>query len=404
MFSFEEARQRVIERVTPLSERELLAVRNSLGRILAGDVQAPFDIPPLSNSARDGYALRGADLTGSGGIRLRVIAEIPAGEYSDREIRAGEAARIFTGAPLPPGADTVVMQEHVYRRGEYVEVPAGAVKPDDNVRPQGEDVKSGDVVLEGGTYIRPQEMGILASLGLTQVWVNRRPRVAVISTGNEVVEAGNRRGPAQIFDSNRSILMGLLQVLGAEVLDGGIVRDEVDELRQAFVRASENAHAILTSGGVSVGAYDLVRDILNEVGEIDFWRVKMRPGGPQAYGRIGPAYFFGLPGNPVSAMVVCLEIVRPALWRLMGRKDWQPTRFHARLREPIRKRPGLMEFQRGVLTYTARGWEVTTTGPQGSGILRSMVKGNCLIFLAEERGDYESGEDVWVEPFPMAWL
>jgi molybdopterin molybdotransferase len=326
---------------------------------------------------------------------------VPAGQYCDVEIKAGQAARIFTGAPMPPGADTVVMQEYVQRHDDVVEVPASAVKAFDNVRPRGEDVETGDVVLERGTYIRPQEVGILAALGLTHVWVNRRPRVAVISTGNEVVEAGETRGPAQIFDSNRYSLIGLLEVFGAEALDFGIIVDERDELRQAFLSASEQAHAILTSGGVSVGAYDLVRDILNEVGSIDFWRVKMRPGGPQAYGRIGPAYFFGLPGNPVSAMVVFLEIVQPALWRLTGRKDWQPTRFHARLRETIRKRPGLMEFQRGIVTYTERGWEVTTTGPQGSGILRSMVKGNCLIFLAEERGDYERGEEVWVEPFPM---
>jgi molybdopterin molybdotransferase len=401
MFSFEEARQRVLERVAPLAEWEQLAVKGTLGRILAEDVRAPFDIPPLPNSARDGYALRSADLVGAGSARLRVVAEVPAGQYCDREIRAGEAARIFTGAPLPPGTDTVVMQEHVQRHDALVEVPAGAVKANDNVRPRGEDVKTGEVVLESGTFIRPQEMGILGSLGLTQVWVNRRPRVAVISTGNEVVEAGETRGPAQIFDSNRYALIGLLEMLGAEAVDFGIIRDEHEELRKAFLTASAQAHAILTSGGVSVGAYDLVRDILNEVGAIDFWRVKMRPGGPQAYGRVGPAYFFGLPGNPVSAMVVFLEIVRPALWRLMGRKDWQPTRFHARLRETIRKRPGLMEFQRGVLTYTDLGWEVTTTGPQGSGILRSMVQGNCLIFLAEERGDYESGEEVWVEPFPM---
>jgi molybdopterin molybdotransferase len=330
-----------------------------------------------------------------------MVAEVPAGQYCDVEIKAGQAARIFTGAPMPPGADTVVMQEYVQRHDDTVEVPAGAVNAFDNVRPRGEDVETGDVVLERGTYIRPQEMGILAALGLTHAWVNRRPRVAVISTGNEVVEAGETRGPAQIFDSNRYALIGLLEVLGAEALDFGIIRDEPDELRQAFLSASEQAHAILTSGGVSVGAYDLVRDILNEIGVIDFWRVKMRPGGPQAYGRIGPAYFFGLPGNPVSAMVVFLEIVQPALWRLMGRKDWQPTRFQACLQERIRKRPGLMEFQRGILTYTARGWEVTTTGPQGSGILRSMVKGNCLIFLAEEHGDYENGEEVWVEPFPM---
>jgi molybdopterin molybdotransferase len=401
MFSFEEARQRVLERVAPLAAQERLAVKGALGRILAEDVRAPLDIPPLPNSARDGYALRGADLVSSESIYLRLVAEVPAGQYCATEINAGEAARIFTGAPLPPGADTVVMQEYVQHHGDVVEVPAGAVKAYDNVRPRGEDVHVGDVVLERGTFIRPQEMGILASLGLTSVWVHTRPRVAVISTGNEVVEAGEARGPAQIFDSNRYSLIGLLETLGVEAVDFGIIRDERDELRQAFLSASAQTHAILTSGGVSVGAYDLVRDVLNEVGVIDFWRVKMRPGGPQAYGRIGPAYFFGLPGNPVSAMVVFLEIVRPALWRLMGRQEWQPTSFHARLRETIRKRPGLMEFQRGILTYAEHGWEVTTTGPQGSGILRSMVKGNCLIFLAEERGDYERGEAVWVEPFPI---
>jgi molybdopterin molybdotransferase len=401
MLSFEEARQQVLERVEPLSEREQLAVKAVLARVLAEDVRAPFDIPPLPNSARDGYALRSADLATDGPVRLRVVVEVPAGQYQETEIKAGEAARIFTGAPLPPGADTVVMQEHVQRYGEVLEVPAGVVRAYDNVRSRGEDVEAGDVVLESGTFIRPQEVGILASLGLTHAWVTRRPRVAVLSTGNEVVEAGQARGPAQIFDSNRHSLMALLEMMGVEAVDFGIIRDDREALRQAFVDASAQAHAILTSGGVSVGAYDLVRDILTEVGVIDFWRVKMRPGGPQAYGRIGPAYFFGLPGNPVSAMVVFLEMVQPALWRLMGRQGWQPTRFRARLQETIRKRPGLMEFQRGILTYSERGWEVATTGPQGSGILRSMVKGNCLMFLDEDRGDHEAGEDVWVEPFPM---
>jgi molybdopterin molybdotransferase len=401
MFSFEEARQRVLERVTPLVEREHLAVKDVLGRILAEDVRAPFDIPPLPNSARDGYALRSGDLGGDSSIRLRVVAEVAAGQYCDTEIKPGEAARIFTGAPLPPGADTVVMQEYVQQSGEVLEVPIGAVRALENVRPRGEDVETGAVVLERGMFIRPQEMGILASLGLSHIWVNQRPKVAVLSTGNEVVETGHPRGPAQIYDSNRYALIGLLGMLGAQVIDLGIIRDERAALRQAFHTASAQADAILTSGGVSVGAYDLVREILSEVGMIDFWRVKMRPGGPQAYGRIGQAYFFGLPGNPVSAMVVFLEIVRPALWRLMGRQDWQPTRLHARLQETIRKRPGLMEFQRGILAYTERGWEVTTTGPQGSGILRSMVQGNCLIFLPEDRGDHECGEEVLVEPFPM---
>jgi molybdopterin molybdotransferase len=400
MFSFAEARQRVLEGVEPIAEREQLAVKSTLGRILADDVRSPLDIPPLPNSARDGYALRAADLVSGGSAQLRVVVEVPAGQYCDTEIKPGEAARIFTGAPLPPGADTVVMQEHVQRHDDVIEIPAGAVRAYDNVRPRGEDVQTDDVVLQRGSFIRAQEMGLLASLGLPAVWVNRRPRVAVISTGNEVVEAGDARGPAQIFDSNRYSLIGLLEGMGVEALDFGIIPDERHVLREAFLSASQQAHAILTSGGVSVGAYDLVRDILDEIGVIDFWRVKMRPGGPQAYGRIGPAYFFGLPGNPVSAMVVFLEIVQPALWRLMGRQDWQPTRFQARLRENIRKRPGLMEFQRGILSYAEPGWEVTTTGPQGSGILRSMVRGNCLIFLAEERGDYETGEEVWVEPFP----
>jgi molybdopterin molybdotransferase len=401
MLSFEEARQRVLERVEPLRERERLSVKHALGRILAEQAHAPFDIPPLANSARDGYALRSADLATAGPTRLRVVAEVPAGHYHATEIKAGEAARIFTGAPLPPGTDTVVMQEHVQRHDDAMELPASVVQAGDNVRPQGEDVKTGEMVLERGTFIRPQEMGILASLGLAQVWVTPRPRVAVLSTGNEVVEAGQPRAAAQIFDSNRYSLIGLLTMLGVEAVDLGIVRDEPETLRQAFLDASAQAHAILTSGGVSVGAYDLVRDILTEVGHIDFWRVKMRPGGPQAYGRIGQAYFFGLPGNPVSAMVVFLEMVQPALWRLMGRQHWEPTRFRARLQESIRKRPGLMEFQRGILTYSERGWEVSPTGPQGSGILRSMVQGNCLIFLAEERGDHAAGEEVWVEPFPL---
>ncbi|MBI3326653.1 MAG: molybdopterin molybdotransferase MoeA [Nitrospinae bacterium] len=399
MFAFEEARQRVLERVTPLRERERLASKEALGRILAEDIRAPFDIPALPNSARDGYALHGAHLPSSGSVRLQVVAEIPAGTHYDAAIRAGEAVRIFTGAPLPPGTDTVVMQEHVQHEGDYVHIPADAVKAGDNVRPRGEDVEAGVVLLEHGTLIRPQEMGLLASLGLTHVWVTRRPRVAVLSSGDEVVEAGQPRGPAQIFDSNRYSLIGLLGMLGAEAIDLGIVPDERDQLRKAFLTGSEQADAILTSGGVSVGTYDLVRDILTEVGSIDFWRVKMRPGGPQAYGRIGQAYFFGLPGNPVSAMVVFLEMVQPALWKLMGRKGWEPVRFKAQLRETIRKKPGLMEFQRGIVTYTEGGWKVTTTGPQGSGILRSMVQGNCLILLAEQRGDHEAGEDVWVEPF-----
>jgi molybdopterin molybdotransferase len=242
-------------------------------------------------------------------------------------------------------------------------------------------------------------MGLLTSLGLSSVNVAGKPRVAIFSTGDEVAEPGQPRRPGQIYDSNRFSLMGLAEALGCQALDFGIVPDMKDELRHRLLEASAAADVVLTSGGVSVGAYDLVKDVLGEIGGISFWQVNMTPGRPLAPGRIGSAHFFGLPGNPVASMVTFLLFVRPALWKLMGRRELEPTRFEAVSTVAITKKAGRREFKRGILTFTGGRWEVATTGPQGSGVLTSMVVGNCLIILPEERGDVRPGETVLVEPF-----
>jgi molybdopterin molybdotransferase len=373
-----------------------VAVTEALGRVLARDVVAPFDVPPADNSAVDGYAVRAADLVPAGRARLRVVSDLAAGSTFEGTIGAGETLRIMTGAPMPAGADTVVPQELAEREDGNVHlkpVPAGA-----NVRARGEDVEAGAVVLRGGSVLRPQELGLLASLGQGEAWVHGRPRVALLSTGDEVVEPGLPRKPGQIYDANRFSCHGLVEAAGAVPLDFGIVPDVRDVLRARLLEAAEVAHVVLTSGGVSVGIYDLVKQVLGEIGGIDFWQVAMQPGRPFAVGKIGETHFFGLPGNPVASMLCFLLFVRPALWKLAGRRDLEPPRFTAVAAEPMSKKPGRREFKRGILRFTGRGWEVTTTGPQGSGILSSMVLANCLIVLEEPRSDVSAGETVLVEP------
>jgi molybdopterin molybdotransferase len=272
-----------------------------------------------------------------------------------------------------------------------------------NVRRRGEDVRSGTVVIERGTVLRPQELGLSASLGLCQVAVYAQPRVALLSTGDEVAEPGTARKPGQIYDANRFTLHGAVEQCGGRVTDLGIVPDQRAELRACLLEASEMADIVISSGGVSVGMYDLVKDVLTEIGGIDFWQVAMQPGRPLAVGRLGPAHFFGLPGNPVASMLTFLLFVRPALYKIAGRSTLFPVLRPARAAEPLAKKRGRREFKRGVLTWTADGWEVRTTGPQGSGILSSMVAGNCLVVLEEERSDVAPGELVLVEPFSGPW-
>ncbi|HZP36783.1 MAG TPA: gephyrin-like molybdotransferase Glp [Methylomirabilota bacterium] len=400
MISVGDAQAHILAQVQRVASPEVVPVVDALGRVLAEDVCASLDVPPTANSAVDGYAVRGADIPPSGTRELTVVAELPAGAVFDGTLGAGRAVRIMTGAPMPAGADTVYPQEVVERAGDVVRIPAGPVGV--NVRARGEDVRAGSVVLPAGCVLRPQELGVAASLGLPQLLVRQRPRVAILSTGDEVAEPGHSRKPGQIFDSNRFSLQGLVTMAGGEPTDHGIVPDLHDVLHARLRAAAATADLVLTSGGVSVGDHDLVKAVLQDAGGIDFWQVAMQPGRPLAVGRIGPALFFGLPGNPVASMLTFHLFVRPALWKLAGRRELFPPRFHAVATEPMSKKRGRREFKRGILSYSGERWEVRTTGPQGSGILTSMTLANCFVVIEEDRGDVAAGDLVSVEPFTVA--
>ncbi len=397
MISVRDAQNHILDGISRPTPHEVVALPLALGRVLAEPVRAPFDVPPADNSAVDGYAVGNADIPAAGTAELRVVADLPAGRVFDGVLGPGQAVRIMTGAPMPAGADTVYPQEDVERAGDVIRV--GPIAKAANVRRRGEDVTAGAVVIEAGTVLRPPELGLIASLGLTQVLVHQRPRVAVLSTGNEVAEPGHPRRPGQIYDANRFTLRALVEQCGGVAHDLGIVPDAAAALRERLQEAARLADVVITSGGVSVGVYDLVKAVLAEIGGIDFWQVAMQPGRPLAVGRIDGAHFFGLPGNPVASTLTFLLFVRPALYKLAGRRRWFPDAWPARATEPMRKKRGRREFKRGVLSLGAEGWEVRTTGPQGSGILSSMVAGNCLIVLEEDRGDVAPGELVTVEPF-----
>ena len=397
MMPVREGQERILDQIGAPVPPEVVPVTRALARVLAGDVTAPFDVPPADNSAVDGYAVSSADIPLAGRRELDVVGDLAAGAVFVDALRPGQALRIMTGAPMPAGADTVYPQEVVERAGDRVRV--GPLDKGVNVRMHGEDVEAGGVVVERGTVLRPQEIGLITSLGIWQISVHRRPRVALLSTGDEVAEPGTPRRPGQIYDANRFALRGSVEQCGAEVLDLGIVPDVHAELTARVREAADMADVVLTSGGVSVGAYDLVKIVLGELGTIDFWQVAMQPGRPLAFGHIGTTIFFGLPGNPVASLLAFMLFVRPALWKLAGRRRLVPSSWQARTTEALRKRTGRREFKRGVLAYRDGDWEVRTTGPQGSGILSSMVTGNCLIVLEEDRGDVAAGETVTVEPF-----
>jgi molybdopterin molybdotransferase len=397
MIGVREAQERVLDHLAGPVSPEVVPVTRALARVLAVDVQAPFDVPPADNSAVDGYAVGSGDIPAAGARELHVVGDLAAGAIFDGTLRAGQALRIMTGAPLPAGADTVYPQEVVEAAGGRVRI--GPIAKGVNVRLRGEDVEAGGIVIERGTVLRPQEIGLATSLGIWQLGVHRRPRVALLSTGDEVVEPGTPRRPGQIYDANRFTLRGSIEQAGGEVLDLGIVPDARETLGARLREAAAMADAVVTSGGVSVGAHDLVKDVLAELGTIDFWQVAMQPGRPLAFGRLAGTTFFGLPGNPVASLLAFMLFVRPALWKLAGRRRLFPPAWQARALEPLRKRRGRREFKRGILAYRDGGGEVRTTGPQGSGILSSMVAGNCLIVLEEDRGDVAAGETVVVEPF-----
>jgi molybdopterin molybdotransferase len=397
MISVREGQDRILAHITRATAPEIVSAPEALGRVLADALTAPFDVPPTDNSAVDGYAVSSADIPAQGTRDLAVVADLPAGSVYDGVLRSGEALRIMTGAPMPRGADTVYPQEVVVPAPARVRV--GPIDKGANVRMRGEDVETGAIVIEAGSVLRPQEIGVITSLGIWQVAVHRRPCVALLSTGDEIVEPGGPRPPGHIYDSNRFTLHGALRQCGADVVDLGIVPDARDALRDRLLEASRSVDFVLTSGGVSVGTHDFVKDVLDEVGAIDFWQVAMQPGRPLAVGRVGETPFFGLPGNPVASLLAFMLFVRPALYKRAGRRRLFPDTWQARVTQPLRKKVGRREFKRGVMRFAENGWEVRTTGPQGSGILTSMVAGNCLIVLEEARGDVAAGELVTVEPF-----
>jgi len=393
------AREVIARFLLPVTATERLSIRAALGRVLAEDVVSPLNVPAHDNSAMDGYAVRFADLKPDGEVALRSMGSSFAGAPFKGTVAAGQCVRIMTGGVVPAGADTIVMQEHVKADKDRVTVGPGH-KKGQNLRRAGEDLKVGQVALKRGLALRPAEIGLISSLGIGEVTVYRKLRVAFFSTGDELVSIGTQPGEGQIFDSNRYTLHGMLTRLGCEVLDMGVVRDDPKLLEKAFHDAAAAADVVITSGGVSVGEADFVKDLLNKLGEVVFWKIAMKPGRPLAYGKIGAAHFFGLPGNPVSVMVTFYQFVRDALLALSGRDPVPPLpTFRVPCVSSLKKAPGRTEFQRGVLSQDAGGnWSVRVTGEQGSGILRSMAEANCFIILPDAQGNVASGTLVEVQP------
>lgn len=399
LLSVTEAQQRIAALITPIAGAEQLAIRAALGRILAAPVISSIDVPPYTNSAMDGYALRGGDLPTQGTARLRVIGRAMAGAPFAGTVNAGEAVRIMTGAAMPDGADTVLMQERVQADGEHIVVNTGH-KPGENVRKAGEDMAVGSTVLEPGKQLLPADLGVIASLGIAEVRVWRKLRVAFFSTGDELKSLGEPLEAGQIYDSNRYTLHGMLTRLGVELLDLGVIRDDRAAIRRAFHDAAANADVVITSGGVSVGEADFVKETLDELGQVDFWKIAMKPGKPLAFGKVGDAVFFGLPGNPVSVMATFYQFVQPALQRMMGMSAPAALTLRVPCAVNLKKEVGRTEYQRGILQTGSDGTlSVTTTGRQGSHVLTSMSRSNCFIILPAESAGAQAGEPVLVQPF-----
>ncbi|HEY3126849.1 MAG TPA: gephyrin-like molybdotransferase Glp [Candidatus Limnocylindria bacterium] len=390
--SVDEAQARILARIAPLEPTDV-GLLDALGAVLAEDAVADRDVPPFRNSAMDGYAVRGADVT-QAGVSLRVVGVVGAGALPERAVGAREAMRIMTGAPMPDGADTVVRVEDTDNGADVVTITA-ATGQGVAVRQAGEDLRRGETVLSRGTVLRQSEIGVLASIGRAKVRVVRRPNVAVLSTGDELVDIDEEPGPGQIRDANRYSLAAAVRATGCAAFELGIARDSADDLRHALGNAAFG-DLVVTSGGVSVGDHDHVKPVVNAMGQMDFWSIAIRPGRPLAFGELrtkrGAVPIFGLPGNPVSALLTFEIFVRPALLKMAGRTKLHRPRATARLLDRIDKPTGLRTFARGI--HDAAAGTVRSTGPQGSGILRSMSLANCLIDLPESASAAEPGDMV----------
>ena len=387
--------------VAPVQDQESVDIFAALGRVTSQDVISPIHVPPHDNSAMDGYAFDGSQLSKTQVSSFRVIGTALAGKAWEGHVNAGECVKIMTGAIMPQGLNTVVPQELCKLTMEDVmEIPAGMLQTGDNRRLRGEDIMQGQAALQKGALITPAAAGLLASLGLPKVWVARRLRVAYFSTGDEILSLGEPPREGAVYDSNRYTVHGMLQALGCEMIDMGVVKDDPILLEQAFNQAAEQADAIITSGGVSVGEADFTKAMMKKLGDVVFWKIAMRPGRPMAVGRIQKSnrstVLFGLPGNPVAVMVTFLAFVKPALLKMMGSHAAPAPMVRAKTQEVLRKKPGRTEYQRGLVTRSAEGeLQVVTTGNQGSGVLSSMVQANGLIVLSHQQATAQVGD--WVD-------
>lgn len=398
------ARAAIRAAIRPITETRTVRLAEAIGRVLAADVVSPIDVPAHDNAAMDGYAFDGATLVGAEGLTLRAVGTLLAGRAPATTVRGGECVRIMTGAVMPAGLDTVVPLELCSVDGDRVVFGGSSIRAGENRRHRGEDLAAGSVALQAGRLLRPADIGLAASLGLVELEVMRRLRVAVFSTGDEVVSPGEPLPLHCIYDSNRYALIAALQRLGMEAIDLGLVRDDPQSLGSALQAAVERADAVLTSGGVSAGDADNTRAVIARLGAISFWKVAMRPGRPFAFGALQgtdgrPVWLFGLPGNPVASLVTFYVFAREALLALAGAHVEPVPVLQARTATAIRKRPGRTEFQRGHVGRADDGkWEVRPAGSQGAGILRSMSEANALVVLAHDRASIAIGEsvDVWL--------
>jgi molybdopterin molybdotransferase len=397
------------ELVQPVSadESQDVYLFDALGRVLAQDVVSPISVPAHNNSAMDGFAFDASQLQADQPLTLRVVGTALAGKAWQGKVNAGECLKIMTGAIMPDGLDTVVPQEFCQINSAHdvttVTIPPNILKAGDNRRLIGEDLMQGQPALKAGQHLTPAALGLVASLGLPDVRVHRRLRVAYFSTGDEVMSLGEAPREGAVYDSNRYTIFGLLTRMDCEVIDMGVVRDEPALLEAAFAKAALEADVIITSGGVSVGEADFTKAMMKKLGDVAFWKIAMRPGRPMAVGRIGKSVLFGLPGNPVAVMVTFLAFVRPALLRMMGSTAQPAPLLRAKSLEPLRKKAGRTEYQRGFVSSAPDGsLQVRTTGNQGSGVLSSMVQGNGLIVLHHEQGNVAVGDEVDVLMFEGA--
>lgn len=394
---FEEAFQAMLSAISPVTEEEVVSLSGALDRVLAADVISPINVPPHNNSAMDGYAFRYEDFQHT--QRLKLVGRSMAGSPFEGSVGKEECIRIMTGAKMPAECDTVEMQENCKVEGDTIHF-VGLRKEADNVRNVGEDIAKGHMVFSKGRRLSAVDAGMLASLGVPSVSVYRQLTVALLATGDELKKPGEVLGDGDIYESNSQVLSGILNRLNVKVIDLGIIADDEDAIKAAFVKADEVADAVISSGGVSVGDADYTKSVLEELGSIDFWKIAMKPGKPFAFGKLPNSYFFGLPGNPVSALVTAHLLAIPALQKMQNCHPVEPIKVNAKTITDLRKSPGRMDFQRGVLSINALGQSVVhSTGSQGSGILTSMAVANCYIVLPAEQGRVKAEETVQVQLF-----